>query len=648
MKAKYLIIVSIILAVLTIGAVSASEDAITDDGLAASDVAEDPIEEVAADEAIVESTDSEPALEVGSSDFNVNIKDSVDLSDENAVAINYTAPVGADGYVYVYLDENEYSSYYKDLEEVTVAENINISLDDLGIYQTGTYNVTVKYIPLPYEEGNDVILANAKMNVVKTYTKEDDFGIWFNDEAYNKDSYVASLGYVPEKGTFIVSVNGYPRFTRNVDSESFEEESLHVYLSDLGITTNGQYTISAKYIVNSTAQEVDLGQKTLDVEVEWTSDEYVSVSSSVDILRHDDYLVFVSDYGDYLNGTLTVYIDNSLKFTKKVAASEKKDDIAVTVDDLGIYNSALGKHTVKAVYMKNNAEKHEAEKSVQYTAEPSFESYYTISVGEKEALVITYIKGFTGTATLYNAVRDPEYYYEFVKGTVFKSANFVNGVATIPFDSLAKGDHVFLLNITGMEYERQIYVDVRENTPGITASVSASEILVGNNVVVKFNGPKSEEKVYITLDGKDYKSAVLNTGALSETITGLTVGTHKIGIKFYDDDKFYSNTFYVTVKQAAAKKADKVTLTLKKVKVKKSAKKLVIQATLKINGKAVKGKVIKFKFNKKSYKAKTNKKGVAKITVKKAVLKKLKVGKKVKYQATYGKVTKKVTVKVKK
>jgi hypothetical protein len=89
-------------------------------------------------------------------------------------------------------------------------------------------------------------------------------------------------------------------------------------------------------------------------------------------------------------------------------------------------------------------------------------------------------------------------------------------------------------------------------------------------------------------------------------------------------------------------------MTLKKVKVKKSARKLVLSATLKINGKLAKGKIIKFKFNKKTYKAKTDKKGVAKITVKKSVLKKLKAGKKVKYQATYGKVTKKHTVKVKK
>ncbi len=94
--------------------------------------------------------------------------------------------------------------------------------------------------------------------------------------------------------------------------------------------------------------------------------------------------------------------------------------------------------------------------------------------------------------------------------------------------------------------------------------------------------------------------------------------------------------------------ADVIKLTLKKIKVKKSAKKLVLQATLKVNGKAVKGKKVTFKFNGKKYKAKTNKKGVAKVTIKKKVLKKLKVGKKVKYSVTYGKKTVSKSVKVKK
>jgi hypothetical protein len=72
------------------------------------------------------------------------------------------------------------------------------------------------------------------------------------------------------------------------------------------------------------------------------------------------------------------------------------------------------------------------------------------------------------------------------------------------------------------------------------------------------------------------------------------------------------------------------------VKVKKSAKKLVLKATLKkSNGKPIKGKKITFKFKGKTYKAKTNKKGVAKVTIKKGVIKKLKAGKNYKVQIKY-------------
>ena len=89
-------------------------------------------------------------------------------------------------------------------------------------------------------------------------------------------------------------------------------------------------------------------------------------------------------------------------------------------------------------------------------------------------------------------------------------------------------------------------------------------------------------------------------------------------------------------------------LTLKSVKVKKSAKKLVLTAKLTKGKQLIKGKKITFKFKGKIYKARTNKKGIAKVIIKKKVLKKLKVGKKVKYQAKYGSLIVKRTAKVRK
>ena len=82
--------------------------------------------------------------------------------------------------------------------------------------------------------------------------------------------------------------------------------------------------------------------------------------------------------------------------------------------------------------------------------------------------------------------------------------------------------------------------------------------------------------------------------------------------------------------------------------IKKSAKKLVLTATLKKGSTPIKNAVIAFKFNGKTYKVKTNKNGVAQLTISKKIINSLKIGKKITYQATYSGLTAKQTAVVKK
>ncbi|MDO5859923.1 MAG: hypothetical protein Q4Q55_04200 [Methanobrevibacter sp.] len=89
-------------------------------------------------------------------------------------------------------------------------------------------------------------------------------------------------------------------------------------------------------------------------------------------------------------------------------------------------------------------------------------------------------------------------------------------------------------------------------------------------------------------------------------------------------------------------------LALNSVNVKKSAGKLVLTAKLTKGKSLIKGKTIAFKFNGKIYKAKTNSKGIAKVTITKNILKKLEVGKTIKYLAKYCKLTVIKSAKVKK
>ncbi|WP_458406316.1 Ig-like domain repeat protein [Methanobrevibacter sp.] len=114
-------------------------------------------------------------------------------------------------------------------------------------------------------------------------------------------------------------------------------------------------------------------------------------------------------------------------------------------------------------------------------------------------------------------------------------------------------------------------------------------------------------------------------------------------------------TYTLTAQYRAYKTSNKIVVKqtfklVKKTVTVKKGKKIVLKAKVKLsNGKAVKGKVIKFKFKGKTYKAKTNSKGIAKVTIKKkSVLKKLKKGKKYTFVASYNKNKIKGKVKIKK
>ena len=120
-------------------------------------------------------------------------------------------------------------------------------------------------------------------------------------------------------------------------------------------------------------------------------------------------------------------------------------------------------------------------------------------------------------------------------------------------------------------------------------------------------------------------------------------------VKFKIPANIVPNTYKITAKYKSASKTTTLKvnqiLSLSTVKIKKSAKKLVITAKMK-NKKAMNAKIVTFKFAGKTIKAKTNKYGIAKAIFKSNVLKKLRVGNKITYTATYAKDTVKKTVRI--
>ena len=220
------------------------------------------------------------------------------------------------------------------------------------------------------------------------------------------------------------------------------------------------------------------------------------------------------------------------------------------------------------------------------------------------------------------------------------------GNATISADKLAVGTVTVKVTTDATDI---FSAGMKTTSFNVTSKVVPARIIANDATTMYTSGYIYSVTVYGT-DG-----ALAKNTAVVIKINGKAVANVKTNDKGVATYKIVQapGSYKITAEALGISVTKKLTvkhlLKLKKVKVKKSAKKLVIKVTLnKVNGKYLKGKKITLKFKGKKYKAKTNKKGVAKFTIKKKVLKKLKVGKKVKYQATYLKDTVKYTVKVKK
>ena len=189
------------------------------------------------------------------------------------------------------------------------------------------------------------------------------------------------------------------------------------------------------------------------------------------------------------------------------------------------------------------------------------------------------------------------------------------------------------------------------NNYALNVAVKVVSRISGNSNVKMYYHYGSTYKVRVKDDYGDFEGA----GKIVSIKIGkktFKVKTDKNGwakLKIPSSIKPGKYTIKVTYEDNTAK--NKLTVkhllkTKKTVKVKKSAKKLTLKATLKKSKTPLKKKVVKFKVKGKTYKGKTNSKGIVKVTLKKSAIKKLKANKKYTIRVSYLKDTVKSTLKV--
>ena len=589
------------------------------------------------------------------------------------------------------------------LPESINEEDYYIILDNLG---PGTYNVTVSFITdvRTYSESFEITLVNGVIIEAEngTFTIGDDDAIGIiippnvsgaltviingtqvgltmdddeatvlvlkngvqtsislplQDDVGDLAEYFISLDKLDPNKTYKVTVT----FTtqNNVYSESF---TITLVKGEEPPEYEAEMYVEDSYLFNRTGNRINItaSREVIDTltitinDVEYTINKtaddagYIDISNlpigeytvilTFDGMPVEDYFEVVAIYwpatmvyasSNYIaaslpvnaSGNLTVIIDGNV--VGSVAVENGFAQIPIPVLSVGTYD-------VTIQYPGEEKDVDEMEAEINVIPKITYPSQMT--VGEDKYLIIE-VGDNQGILTV-KADYDDYYVIRF------------NGIAKVPLKNLPCGEVTIEISYSddnNNRFEDEFEIDVKE-LPIKFVAKNVKMVYTGKGVfkvqVYDVDGkPAADNSIdYIKIGSKTYRYVDTDKNGVAKLKISKTFapGKYKITVKFEDAAAKYS----LNIKHL---------LKLKAVKVKKSAKKLVIKATLgKVNGKYLKGKKITFKFNGKKFTAKTNKKGVAKVTIKQDVLKKLKVGKKVKYQATYLKDTVKKSVKVKK
>ena len=406
MKLKKMMLVTfLLLAILTIGAVSASQDA--NETIAVNNIGElsQDLDDSVAIEKTIDGDDAEDVLSYEATDFNVKINESMDLADEYP-AVTFDVPSDANGEFRVYTNYINYSLGF-DLEYFTESQ---LTLDDLHISSAGSYFINLTFINRGHDE---IYLASGTIDVTGTVSPSD-----FNDKTSittytsTTDEEIFKLEDSPVAGTIIVFVNGNKDYSKSVLAGS----DVSIFDSDLSFYgVNGEYNILVKF--NTTAGKAFTIEK---FDLNYDVDPFYGKKAYTNYVTITDTEILSID-GCPFDGKLIVFVDGNQDYLTSVSSG---DNIAIYDSNLSFYNNK-GEYDILVEFNTTNGKTLEiVEFNLDYDVETSSHGsgpYIELSKEVDFSSYLVYLAyisddtNLTGTVTL--SIDGKKYYNKQLTGT---------------------------------------------------------------------------------------------------------------------------------------------------------------------------------------------------------------------------------------
>lgn len=590
MKAKYLVIFSfLIFAALTIAAVSAEENVTQDTSDSALAIPGDGADDIQTSKFSSWAEDDHPDESL--------VEPSIFMDDQNLFIddpVCFSAHKSLDKDLKAYIDGDE--KQHKKID----------GSDMMNCYQVGSGNLSIGKHILDVKSSNLTRSFVFDVQPIKVYVP---------GEAILNEMDSSIIIEFPEgnaTGKIVVSNDG-----KEILNSIVSEEMMWVQLDESNLN----------FPAPNTTNHVEVRYYDERDNLIYSEDFNVSVGFSIPL----DDLETVEKYKNFYDffmldsldmNKMTVTVDGRKSALKLIEYLEWDNHIRYGVD---ISKLGIGNHNITVSYAGDDKfyrTSSSATICIMGAIEPSSGNW---AFDGKNIIFLKLPKDASGNLTV------------TVDGKEFASRKLVDGYAEISLAGLINYHRVYA-NYSADDYP----------VSPLRGAVDIDAFKLTAKDVTGYYGKPVAFKVKVV----NHKKNVVKSGKVELYINGKFIKTVRTDKKGYATFKLNKvpGSYKLTAKHGNTKIAKtlkvKHAVTLKTVKVKKSAKRIILKATLKQGKKALKYKKITFKFKGKTYKARTDKKGVAKVTIKKSVLKKLKVGKKVTYQATYLKDTVKKSVKV--